>query len=354
MQKLKVNLGINTYEIKIEAGLLAKVGQELRGLSKANKVAIITDTNVDKLYGETLQKSLEKAGFGVGRIVVAAGEKSKSLEVLGSVYGQMAGLGLTRSDLVVTLGGGVVGDLGGLAAATFLRGIDFVQVPTSLLAQIDSSVGGKVAIDLPAGKNLVGSFYQPKAVFIDPDLLFSLPKRYLHDGLAEAIKYGCICDKTMFLRLERICDDIELMEYIDEIIANCCRIKAGIVERDEHDTGERMLLNFGHTLGHAVEKCYDYGTYTHGEGVGLGMYLLTKQTEALGLTEKGTTQRIYQILQRYNLPVAVALDKTEVMKLVAKDKKNNGKKITIVVLDKIGAGRLLELDYDELDEYIVV
>ena len=297
MHKVTVNLDKRSYDIKIEKGLLAAMGREARKLSKACKAAIITDANVDSLYGAKLQKTLEESDFIVERIVIEPGEKSKTLQTLGDVYARMAAFGLTRSDLVITFGGGVPGDLGGFAAATFLRGIDFIQVPTSLLAQIDSSVGGKVAIDLPTGKNLVGSFYQPLGVLIDPDLLTSLPKRYLHDGLAEAIKYGCIRSADLFAKLQGIKDDEELLANIEVIIKECCEIKARIVENDEFDTGERMVLNFGHTIGHAVEKYYNYETYTHGEGVGIGMVALTGKTEQLGITEKGSTTLIKDVLQ---------------------------------------------------------
>ena len=352
MQKITVDLGEKKYDIKIEKGLLARVGEEVRGLSKAGKVAVITDANVDALYGAVLQQSLEAESFAVNRIVVEAGEKSKTLEVLGEVYEQLAAFGITRGDLILTFGGGVPGDLGGFAAATFLRGVDFIQIPTSLLAQIDSSVGGKVAVDLPAGKNLVGSFYQPLGVLIDPDLLSTLPVRYLHDGLAEAIKYGCIRSSELFAKLEGISNDKELLADIGEVIYACCEIKARIVEADEYDTGERMLLNFGHTLGHAVEKCYNYETYTHGEGVGIGMLLLTEQTERRGITQAGTAHRIKQILEHYSLPTEAVMAKDEMLKTIAMDKKKNGREITLVVLDKIGSGRLLKIAYEELPNYL--
>ena len=352
MQKITVDLGEKKYDIKIEKGLLSRVGEEVRGLSKAGKVVVITDANVDALYGAVLQQSLEAESFAVNRIVVEAGEKSKTLEVLGEVYEQLAAFGITRGDLILTFGGGVPGDLGGFAAATFLRGVDFIQIPTSLLAQIDSSVGGKVAVDLPAGKNLVGSFYQPLGVLIDPDLLSTLPVRYLHDGLAEAIKYGCIRSSELFAKLEGISNDKELLADIGEVIYACCEIKARIVEADEYDTGERMLLNFGHTLGHAVEKCYNYETYTHGEGVGIGMLLLTEQTERRGITQAGTAHRIKQILEHYSLPTEAVMAKDEMLKTIAMDKKKNGREITLVVLDKIGSGRLLKIAYEELPNYL--
>ena len=244
------------------------------------------------------------------------------------------------------------GDLGGFAAATFLRGIDFIQVPTSLLAQIDSSVGGKVAIDLPSGKNLAGSFYQPKAVFIDPDLLKTLPLRFLHDGLAEAIKYGCIRDAGLFAQIAAVKSDQELLEQADIIIETCCNIKARIVEKDEFDTGERMLLNFGHTIGHAIEKCCGFTTYTHGEGVGIGMVQMTRQTEKLGLTAAGTAEELSRVLKKFALPVSAVFDAQEILQAMALDKKKSGKKINLVIIEKIGVGRLHKIDWQDIPAYI--
>ena len=292
MRNVHVELGSKSYDIVIDRGLLPHVGSRIKTLlPKAEKIAVVTDSNVGPLYASLLRESLENAGFSVAML-------------MGTLYDGLATAGLTRSDALIALGGGVTGDMGGLAAATFLRGIPFIQIPTSLLATVDSSVGGKVAVDLSGGKNLVGAFYQPKAVFIDPDLLKTLPVRYLHDGLAEVIKYGCIMDKELFVMLEKIQSDEELLTHVDEIIEICCNIKARIVEHDEFDTGERMLLNFGHTLGHAVEKTFHFDRYSHGEGVGIGMVLLTRQSEELGLTERGTADRIAALLQKFQLPIA--------------------------------------------------
>lgn len=352
MRTITVALGEKTYNIEIAAGLLDQIGAKARVLSQAVKAAIISDSNVDPLYGERLERSLAASGFEVTRIVFAAGEQSKNLTVLGQVYDELARAGLTRSDLILTLGGGVPGDLGGFAAATFLRGIDFIQVPTSLLAQIDSSVGGKVAIDLPSGKNLAGSFYQPKAVFIDPDLLKTLPLRFLHDGLAEAIKYGCIRDAGLFAQIAAVKSDQELLEQADIIIETCCNIKARIVEKDEFDTGERMLLNFGHTIGHAIEKCCGFTTYTHGEGVSIGMVQMTRQTEKLGLTAAGTAEELSRVLKKFALPVSAVFDAQEILQAMALDKKKSGKKINLVIIEKIGVGRLHKIDWQDIPAYI--
>jgi 3-dehydroquinate synthetase len=228
----------------------------------------MSDTNVTPQYAAKLEASLTAAGHGVVKVIIEAGEQSKNMTVLSSVLEQLAQGGLTRSDVVLTLGDGVVGDLGGYAAASYMHGVAFVQVPNSLLAQIDSSVGGKVAVDLAAGKNLAGAFYQPKAVFIDTDLLATLSTRFLHDGLAEAIKYGCIKDAALFDNIAGFANDAALLANIDDIVAICCAIKARIVEQDEFDTGLRMLLNFGHTLGHAVEQHFCYSGFYSWRGRG--------------------------------------------------------------------------------------
>lgn len=353
MEKIHVALGAHAYDIEIAAGLLPQIGGKVAALlPKASKAAIISDTNVAPLYAAALADSMQAAGLAVIQIVVEAGEQSKNMQVLSQVLEQLAEGGLTRTDVVLTLGGGVVGDLGGFAAASFMRGVPFVQVPTSLLAQIDSSVGGKVAVDLQAGKNLAGAFYQPKAVFIDTALLATLPVRFLHDGLAEAIKYGCIKDEALFEKIAAYADDAELLADIDKIVADCCAIKARIVEQDEFDTGLRMLLNFGHTLGHAVEQHFGYSAFTHGEGVAIGMYQLTLRTEAMGLTAAGTAERIKGVLEKYALPLTAGVDKALLLDTMAKDKKKNGSSITLITLEKIGAGTLHKINWQQMPEYL--
>ena len=353
MQTIHVDLGAHAYDIEIAAGLLPEVGAKVaKLLPKARKAAIISDTNVAPLYAGKLQQSLEAAGFDVSQVIIQAGEQSKNMLVLSDVLEQLAAAGLTRTDVVLTLGGGVVGDLGGFAAASFMRGVAFVQIPTSLLAQIDSSVGGKVAVDLAAGKNLAGAFYQPKAVFIDTDLLETLSTRFLHDGLAEAIKYGCIKDAALFEKIAGFNSDAELLADIGSVVATCCAIKARIVEQDEFDTGLRMLLNFGHTLGHAVEQHFGYSHFTHGEGVAIGMYQLTARTEELGITAKGTAERIRSVLAKYNLPCDAGVEKSLLLDTMARDKKKNGNSITLIVLKEIGEGVLQKTNWSEVPAYL--
>ena len=344
--KLTMQLGSRSYDIILKSGCLANLYQFANVANR--KVFILTDSGVPEQYAQTV---LAQCPNGMV-YTVPQGEASKSLKVYGQVLQAMLEFNMTRKDLLVAVGGGVVGDLGGFCAASYMRGIDFIQVPTSLLAQIDSSVGGKVAIDLPSGKNLAGSFYQPKAVFIDPDLLKTLPLRFLHDGLAEAIKYGCIRDAGLFAQIAAVKSDQELLKQADSIIETCCNIKARIVEKDEFDTGERMLLNFGHTIGHAIEKCCGFTTYTHGEGVGIGMVQMTRQTEKLGLTAAGTAEELSRVLKKFALPVSAVFDAQEILQAMALDKKKSGKKINLVIIEKIGVGRLHKIDWQDIPAYI--
>jgi len=353
MEKVHVDLKEKSYDILIENGLLKTVAPRITALlPQVSKAAIVTDSNVGPLYAGILEMELKKAGIEAFIIPFEAGEKSKDLATLGEIYKGLAQNGLTRSDAVIALGGGVTGDMAGLAAATFLRGIAFIQIPTSLLAAVDSSVGGKVAVDLPEGKNLVGAFYQPKAVYIDPDLLETLPERFLTDGMAEVIKYGCIKSPGLFKKLEGIKDKTDLLAEISGIIEECCSIKARIVEEDEFDNGGRMVLNFGHTLGHAVEKTFGYEKFTHGEGVAAGMALITQRSEALGLTEKGTAKRIIKILEQYGLPVTADVSRGDFLSAIALDKKKRGKKITLILIQKIGESLLYPVDIEGLGEFL--
>jgi 3-dehydroquinate synthase len=351
MEKVTVNLGKKTYTIEIAFNLLSSVGPQIRALSKGEIAAIVTDSNVGPLYAQTVATSLKAAGFKVEIITFPAGEKSKNLQTLATIYAALAKAGVTRSDVLVALGGGVTGDMAGLAAATFLRGIDFVQIPTSVLAMVDSSVGGKVAIDLPEGKNLVGAFYQPKAVYIDIEVLQTLAPRFFYDGMAEVIKYGCIKDPALFELLEKT-GPKQVPQYLAMIIATCCNIKARIVEKDEFDTGERMVLNFGHTLGHAIEKAYNYNKYSHGEAVAVGMATITAASEKAGLTQAGTAERIKKLLTLYHLPLEAGITEAQMADAVRLDKKKKGHELTIVLLKEIGTSFLKKIDFKDVNKYI--
>lgn len=336
-RNLYVDLGENSYNIVIEKGMLSRIGEEIKKLYNGEKVFIITDENVNNYYGAKVEKSLQNVGFNTRKLVLKAGEETKSFNTLPTIYNELLDFKLTRKELIITLGGGVIGDLGGFAASSFLRGVPFIQIPTSLLAQVDSSVGGKVAVDLEKGKNLVGSFYQPKAVFIDPEVLNTLPEKFYKDGMGEVIKYGCIKDRELFNKLALLKNRDELMEHIEDIVYTCCNIKRLVVEKDEKDLGERMLLNFGHTLGHAIETFYNYKGYSHGEAVAVGMYNITLESEELGITKKGTAQKIKDILVNYGLPYEMKISDNEaIVNTIALDKKNLGSVLKVILLKSIG------------------
>ena len=339
-----------SYDITIEKGILSRCGQEIRKVYNGSQVCVITDSNVAPLYLGKVTASLKEAGFQVKTMAFAAGEKSKNMETLVSLYDGMLSplpFPMTRGGLVVALGGGVVGDVVGFAAATLFRGIPFVQIPTTLLAQVDSSVGGKVAVDLKQGKNLAGAFYQPKAVLIDPETLDTLPARVFQDGLAEVVKYGVLGDERLFSLLESCKDRQELMTHMEEIVYTCCDAKRTIVERDEKDTGDRMLLNFGHTLGHAYEKLGNYEVYMHGEAVSC-----MKNGEEQGFTEKGTADRVKALLSRFGLPVEPeAIPPEALRQVLAYDKKGNGGTLTVVLCRKMGESFLHSMEKSEFSRW---
>ncbi len=341
MENLIVNLGERSYPIIIKKGLMDDAGKEIKKIYNGKKIFILTDENVNLHYGHKVKSVLENEGYVVKVMALKPGEKTKSFNTLPSIYNELLDFKLTRSDLIVTLGGGVVGDLGGFVASTFLRGVAFVQMPTSLLAQVDSSVGGKVAVDLERGKNLIGSFYHPKLVLIDPNVLNTLEDKFFRDGMGEVIKYGCIKDEEFFEFLRALKTKEEVMNNIDKIIHKCCYIKKCVVENDEKDTGERMLLNFGHTLGHAVEAYYNYSTYSHGECVAIGMYAISKISEAKGLTDSGVSEKIKEVLIQYGLPYeAEVKDFNKILDIIALDKKNIDNALKVVLLRKIGQSYL--------------
>ena len=267
------------YSVILENGLLDRVGEmALQTRKPGSQAMLISETNVYPLYGERVKASLEKAGFAVSTFVFPAGEASKQLSTVLEMYSALARQGFTRTDFIVTLGGGVTGDMGGFAAATFLRGMPFLQVPTTLLSQVDASVGGKTGVDLPVGKNLVGAFHQPEAVLTDPETLATLPERFFRDGMGEVIKYGCISDKPLLEALEAG----TALEDLEQLLARCVASKKSFVEEDTRDTGRRMILNFGHTFGHALEKLHNFQDLSHGEAVGIGMVLACQVGEKLG------------------------------------------------------------------------
>lgn len=349
MKQLTVQLPQKSYDIIIGNAALAQLGQAVKKISHAQKIMIITDDNVAPLYLQTLMSALEAVAPHVSQMVLAAGEESKSMACLEAVYNKLCQEGLTRSDLIVALGGGVIGDLAGFAAATYLRGIDYVQVPTSLLAQVDSAVGGKVAIDLMHGKNLAGAFYQPKLVIADTQTLQTLPERIFRDGMGEVIKYGCIYHKALFELIEENPSREQLMTHMEDIVTTCLELKRHVVETDERDTGNRMVLNFGHTLGHALEKAQGYQGLRHGEAVCVGMAQITRLSEQKGLTQKGTAKRLEALLAKVGLP-SFAHSDMPLEAIIAMDKKNINTQLTVVLLKCIGESYLYRTDISFLQE----
>lgn len=342
--ELMVDLKERSYPILIEKGLINKVGYEVQKIFKGKKIFILTDENVNSFYGEKIMSLLQDVGYEVKKFVLEPGEETKNYRSVEGIYNELVDFKITRSDLIITLGGGVIGDLGGFVASTFLRGIDFIQFPTSLLAQVDSSVGGKVGVDIAQGKNLIGSFYHPRAVLIDPEVLNTLEDRFFNDGMAEVIKYGCILDKEFFYKLKGYRNKEEVINNISETIHNCCAIKKNVVEKDEKDKGDRMLLNFGHTLGHGIEQYYNYKKYTHGEGVAIGMYAITKISEAMGLSKKGTSEEIKELLVQYNLPFETDVEITNIIEAISLDKKNIDGNLNVILLKEIGKSFIYKTD----------
>jgi 3-dehydroquinate synthase len=341
MPEVKVPLGTRSYSIQIGPKLLPQLGESCAAMKFGSRCAIITDANVGPLFAKTAAKSLLAKGFDVVTITVPAGETAKSLKTVQACYDKLAEHRLERKSFIVALGGGVVGDLAGFVAATYLRGIPFVQVPTTLLAQVDSSVGGKVGVNLKAGKNLVGAFYQPRFVLCDLDTLKTLPPRELRAGLAEVIKYGIIYDRALFERLERDLDKLLKLHpsTLSEIIARCCEIKAEVVAQDETESGLRAILNFGHTIGHGLEAISRYGKYLHGEAISIGQVAAAELSAALLDFPDLDVERVADLFRRAGLPTSVELASKQIddlFRAMRVDKKVSGGEIKFVLAKRIG------------------
>ena len=349
MERVTVALPGRAYDILIQRGLLRETGKRCAEvLPSGCRVALVTDSVVGPRYCAAVSDSLTQAGFQTRLFSVPAGESSKCPTVLARLWEDLMDFGLTRGDAVAALGGGMVGDLAGFAAATILRGVSLIQIPTTLLAQVDSSVGGKVAIDLKAGKNLAGAFWQPKLVLIDPEVLTSLPEETFSDGMAEVIKYGCIFDRSFLDLLEACGGRAGVMERIETIIRACCAMKAQVVCQDERDTGLRMLLNFGHTLGHAYEKAYRYETYTHGQAVAAGMCRAAELGAALGLTPAEAPGQIAALVERYGLPTRIPCPMAAYRSAIGLDKKGVGGGISVILLRELGQAEPVPMTKEEL------
>jgi 3-dehydroquinate synthase len=341
MRIVPVSLGSRSYQIKVGGGLLSQLGAECAALKLGQRCAIITDANVGKKFAKAALKSLLASGFQPVLITVPAGEKSKSIFTVEKCYDQLAKHRLERKSFIVALGGGVVGDLAGFVAATYLRGISFVQVPTTLLAQVDSSVGGKTGVNLKAGKNLVGAFYQPRLVLCDLETLKTLPRREYVSGLAEVVKYGVIYDAILFAQLERNLPKLLQRDpkTLRDVVARCCEIKAEVVGQDETESGLRAILNFGHTIGHAIENSSGYGKFLHGEAIAIGQVAAAKLSQLILGLASAEVGRIEELLAQAGLPVKLKLTAAQRRKLFAAmklDKKVSDGEIKFVLATKIG------------------
>ena len=343
MKTLKVETQSALYDILIEKGILSKCAMYIKNVVRGKKALIISDSNVAELYLDTVKSSLENEGFCVFTHIFEAGEKSKHLRTVAEIYDTLAQNEFTRKDFIVALGGGVVGDISGFASSTYMRGIDFVQIPTTLLSQVDSSVGGKTGVDTKYGKNLVGAFYQPKLVLIDSDTLNTLSDHFFADGMGEVIKYGCIANAQLFSELF----EIDIKENIEDVILECLKIKRDVVNEDERESGIRMILNFGHTLGHSIEKLSNF-SLSHGECVAKGMVLITKMGEKLHLTESGTTEKIELVCKKHNLDTSINFKVTDIADSAKNDKKGDGNKLNLVLISKIGDAVIHSIDKNEL------
>ena len=335
------------YNVKIGAGLLDKLGKEISLICKANTIVLISDSAVWPLYGRNAKKSLEDVGFYVIHYVFPEGEASKNGHTFLSILNFLAENQVTRSDCIVALGGGVVGDMAGFVAATYLRGILYVQVPTTLLAAVDSSVGGKTAIDLDAGKNLAGAFYQPALVLCDLNALDTLPLRFFLDGCAEVIKYGVLYDPDLFAHLWEKGLDFDR----EAVIARCVELKRDVVSEDEFDTGSRQKLNLGHTVGHAIEACSQF-SISHGHAVAMGMAIVSRAAADIGECTQDASQQICQLIDQFGLPTRTSYSAEHLYASALSDKKRAGGTITLVVPETIGSCALRPTPVETLKSFI--
>ncbi len=335
------------YNVYIGSGFLDTVGEKIKEIKSPCRAVLVSDDTVFALYGERVKKSLSDSGYSVYEFVFPHGEDSKSMENFSKIQEFCAENSITRTDLFIALGGGVTGDLTGFAAGTYLRGVDFVQIPTTVLAMVDSSVGGKTAINLKAGKNLCGAFYQPIAVFADCETLNTLPNEIFNEGCAEIIKYGMILDKDLLEFLQ----NNDIRENVEYVIRRCVEIKRDVVVKDEFENGERKLLNFGHTIGHAIEKCSRL-TISHGNAVAMGMAIATKGAYETGLSEKDFSSILLPILEKNQLPTVCEFSAEELYRASLSDKKRSLDTISLIVPDKSGLCKIEKIHVDDLQKFI--
>jgi 3-dehydroquinate synthase len=346
LKTLKVDLGDRSYDICFGHRFFSEFGRLCQSLKLGGRVTVVTNSTIGGHYLEPLKESLEKEGFTVSDIYIPEGEEHKNIHTLERIYDSLVSAHLDRGSFIVALGGGVIGDITGFAAATYLRGISYVQVPTSLLAQVDSSVGGKTGINHEKGKNLIGAFYQPKLVFIDLSTLDTLPEREFISGLAEIVKYGVIYDGELFDYISDYADQLLARDKkgLMHVVNRSCEIKASVVTRDEREAGLRAILNYGHTIGHAVESLTDYKTYLHGEAISIGMVQAARISEKMGFSAITDTDRIINLLRKLRLPVELpSFSQDSYVNAILHDKKVKNGKITFVLNNGIGAYSLVSI-----------
>ena len=335
------------YDIVIEKDF-SQLGTAFSRLNvTGRKICIVTDSNVGPLYAKAVQEVLETTGNQIFVYTFAAGEESKNLNTVQDLYEFLIENHFDRKDMLAALGGGVVGDLTGFTAATYLRGISFIQIPTSLLAQVDSSIGGKTGVDLPEGKNLVGAFYQPRLVLIDPNVLASLPDSTFADGMAEVVKYGYISNREILTMVSQP----DYKSNIENIIYECVKIKRDVVAIDEHDTGLRMILNFGHTIGHAAEKLGNYTDLTHGQAVAIGMVAAMRLSALLG--NEDLTAPLIDLLKHIGLPTELNYDRESIFNALLSDKKKFGATVNFILVREAGRAEITPIDAEKLHEYVL-
>ena len=345
MQRLSIDLGERSYDILIGRGLRKRVGELLKAAFDPSRVVVITHPSINNLYGEEVMENFVAQGWATDIIEVPEGESSKNLSQAEKLYDHLLELNCDRKSVLVALGGGVIGDLVGFVAATYQRGIPFIQVPTTLLSQVDSSVGGKTAVDHPKGKNMIGVFYQPRLVVVDLETLRTLPSNEYRAGLAEIVKYGVISDASLFEFLEAHCKEILSLDHecLSHIIETSCAIKAEVVEKDERESRYRMILNFGHTLGHAIESLTDYSSFIHGEAVAIGMVRAAKLSHSMGKCSEEVPKRLEALLKKLGLPVEMPkLESSAVIESLYHDKKTMNHKIKFILVKEIGSIEIVD------------
>jgi 3-dehydroquinate synthase len=344
MLEIPVNLASRSYRIIVGSGAIARVGPQLTKLSVGRRVALVSDPEIMRVHGAVVLASLREAGFEVIEVLLPRGERAKTLEVAQQGWDRLLEAGCDRTSTVVAVGGGAVGDLAGFVAATYMRGIHFVQVPTTLLAQVDASSGGKTAINHPRAKNLIGAFHQPRLVIVDPAVLITLPEAEFRSGLAEVIKHGIVLDAAYFGDLEQSRRELLARDLptLERVVAGSCRIKASVVEQDEKEAELRHVLNYGHTIGHALEAVTGYGRWSHGEAVSLGIVAEARLAERLGISKDRTTERQIQLLRAVGLPTSgLAAEPGDIVEALGRDKKARDGRVPFVFAPEIGTFRLV-------------